>query len=269
MRCVIVVNPYMLDPEDPALLKQYAFLSCAKICVDDSRFSPDLHKDKRVTLNKKQKSEISDSTGYGRTIMFVVTPATEARGLQWTDDSVTRLKNEFAANDPHVSFSHVPFSDDDTDRPAEVCSLEMFFLQNMAVSDKVIIIADTRYTQRWSECKINPTLCKGDLAFFCNCPTTLENSRLWAHERTPGIPRNVDDQETGEFADVLGSIAEDQQLTRCAHVCLTGTEEDQAERYDQGTIDEVLRNQDMEGGDALEEADREAELLEQMPLPGH
>ena len=38
---------------------------------------------------------------------------------------------------------------------------------------------------------------------------TLESLRLWAHERTPGIPRNVDDLETVEFADVLGAIAED------------------------------------------------------------
>ena len=83
-------------------------------------------------------------------------------------------------------------------------------------------------------------------------------------------PRNVDDLETVEFADVLGAIAEDQHLTRCAQVCFTGTEEDQAEQQDQGTIDEVLEDQDMEGGgDALEEADREADLLEQMPLPGH
>ena len=30
-----------------------------------------------------------------------------------------------------------------------------------------------------------------------------------------------------------------------------------------------MGDQDMEGGDALEEADREADPLEQMPLPGH
>ena len=94
--------------------------------------------------------------------------------------------------------------------------------------------------------------------------------RLWAHERTPCIPRHVDDLETVEFADVLGSIAENQHLTRCAQVCFTGTEEDQAERHDQETIDEVLGDQDMEeGGDVLEEADREADLLEQLPLPCH
>ena len=59
-------------------------------------------------------------------------------------------------------------------------------------------------------------LCNGDLAFLCNCVTTLEGSRLWAQERTLGIPRHVEDLETVEFADVLGAIAEDFHLTRCA-----------------------------------------------------
>ena len=64
-------------------------------------------------------------------IMYMVTPATEARmmavgdfakildlgknGLRLTDDSATRLKTEFATNDPNVFFSYVPFWDDDTD----------------------------------------------------------------------------------------------------------------------------------------------------------
>ena len=134
--------------------------------------------------------------------MYMVTAATEAsmmaeghfsnmfdpgkNGLQLIDDSATRLKNELA----------VPFSDDDTERPVEGRSPETFLLQDMDVNDKVIIIADTRHTRRWSERKIDPTLCKGDLAFFRNCPLTLENLRLWAHERTPDVPRNVDDLET-------------------------------------------------------------------------
>ena len=128
------------------------------------------------------------------------------------------------------------------DRCVEMCSLEMFLLQNVNVNDKVLIIADTRLTQRRSERKVDSMLCKGDLAFFCNCPVTLESLRLWTHERTLGIPRNVGDLETVEFADVLGAIAEDQHLTRCAQVCFTGTEEDQAEQRDHGTIDEVPRH---------------------------
>ena len=74
--------------------------------------------------------------------MYMESPATEAsmtavghfakmfdagkNGLQLTDDSVTRLKNEFATNDPNVFFSHVPFQDDDMERLVEMCSLEMF-----------------------------------------------------------------------------------------------------------------------------------------------
>ena len=181
-----------------------------------------------------------------------------------------RLKNEFASNDPNVIFSYVPFQDDDMERFVEMCSLEMCLLQNVNMNDKVIIIADTRHSQRWSERKVDPTLCNGNLAFFCNCATILESLRLWAHERTPSIPRRVEDLEIVKLADVLGAIAEDHHLTRCAQVCFTGTEEDQAEQHDQGTIDEVLADQDMEERtDVLEEADREADLLEQIPLLGH
>ena len=70
--------------------------------------------------------------------------------------------------------------------------------------------------------------------------------------------------------NVLGTIAEDIHLTRCAQVCFTGTEDDQDEQHDQGTIDEVLGDQDTERGeDVLEEADRKAGALEQIPHLGH
>ena len=75
----------------------------------------------------------------------------------------------------------------------------MFLLQNVNGNDKVIIIADTRHTQRWSEHKVDPMLCKGDLALFFICPVMLESLRLWAHERTLGIPRNV---ETGKLSNL-------------------------------------------------------------------
>ena len=136
---VIAVHPYPLVQEDTILLSESAFFSCAKICIDDSRFSPDMHKDKRVTLNKRQKNEISNSAAFitetnqimwslltntiphGRTIMCMMTPATEAsmmavghfsqifdpgkNGLQLTDDSVTRLKMNLLRT-IRMSFSH-------------------------------------------------------------------------------------------------------------------------------------------------------------------
>ena len=92
----------------------------------------------------------------------------------------------------------------------------------------MVIIAGTRHTQRWSQSEVDPVLCNGDLAFFCNCPVTLESLRLLAHERTLRIPRNVEDLETVEFADVVGAIAEDHYLTPCAQENFTGTEEDQS-----------------------------------------
>ena len=64
MRCVIVVHPYFLAQRDTDLLAESAYLSCAKICIDDPRFSSDLYKDKRVTLNKRQKNEISNSAAF-------------------------------------------------------------------------------------------------------------------------------------------------------------------------------------------------------------
>ena len=178
---VIVVHPYSFAQGDTALLTESAYFSCAKRCIDESRFfSPDLHMDKRVTLNKKQKNEISNSAAFitetnqamwslltnaiphGRTIMYMVTPATEASmmavghlakmfdlgkdGLQLIDDSVARLKNESATDDPNVVFSYIPFQDDDKERFVEMCSLEMFLFQDVNVNDTVIIIADTRHT---------------------------------------------------------------------------------------------------------------------------
>ena len=127
LRWAIVVHPFFLAQEDTFLLKGSAFLSCAKTSIDDSRLVQRQARD----VEQKQKNEKSNSTvmwslltntiPHGRTIMHMVTPATEAsmmavgpfseifdpgkNGLQLTDDSVKRLKNEFATND-RMSFSH-------------------------------------------------------------------------------------------------------------------------------------------------------------------
>ena len=283
---MILVHPYFLAQRDTDLLAEYAHLSCANICIDGSRFSPDLYKDKRVTLNRRQKNEIpkgeafvtgtnqaswnllTSTISHGRTIMYMVVSAIEAskmavgyffkifdpgkNGVQLTDDFSMKLKNEFVSGDKKdVIFPYTPFQDDDMERPVEIHSLETYLLRNANANDKVVIIADTRHTRRWSEREVDPILCKGDLAFFCNCPVTLENLRPRANERIPG------------------TLTGDLHSQRCAQVCFTGTEEDQAEQHDHETVDEVLEDQVMEqGGDALEEADREADLLEQIPLLG-
>ena len=168
MRCVITVHPYFLAQRDTGLLAESAYLSCAKACIDDSRFSPGFCKDQRVTLNKRQEDEISNSAAFiaetnrvlwssltntvphGQTMMYMVTPANEAsvmavghfskifdlvkNRLQLTDDSVMRLKNEFASNDPNIIFSYDPFQDDDMERLVEMCLLETYLLHNVSMS---------------------------------------------------------------------------------------------------------------------------------------
>ena len=94
------------------------------------------------------------------------------------------LKSEFVLDDPNVIFPYIPSQGDDVERPVEMCSLETDLLQNGNGNDKGIIIADTRHIQRWSERKVDPMSCKGDLTFFCNCPVTLGSSRPWTHECT-------------------------------------------------------------------------------------
>ena len=66
-------------------------------------------------------------------------------GLQFTDDCAMKLKNEFVLDDPNVIFPYIPFQDDDTERPVEMCPLETDPLQNANENDEVIIIADTRH----------------------------------------------------------------------------------------------------------------------------
>ena len=111
------------------------------------------------------------------------------------------------------------FQDDDTERLVVVCTLEADPLQNTNGTNEVIIIVDIRRIQKKVRTKIVPMSCKGDFDFLCICSVTSEHLRPWTHERIPGIPRNLDDLDTNEFANVLGTIAEDVQLIQCGQIC--------------------------------------------------
>ena len=123
MHCVIAVHPYFLAQDDTTLLVESAHLSCPKICIDGSRFSPDLYKDKLVTLNKRLKNELSNSAAFiaetdqvmwslltntilhGRTIMCMVTPATEANMMTVGifSKTINPAKREFQLTDNSMS----------------------------------------------------------------------------------------------------------------------------------------------------------------------
>ena len=172
--------------------------------------------------------------------------------------------------DPNINFLFVSMRDDDKEKSVEMCLHEVDPLRNAGGNNEVITVTDFRHIQRRFDRKVDPMLCKGDLDFFSNCPAAPKYQRPRTHERTPSIPKNLDDSEANEFADVVGVIAEDFLLTQCAQVCFTGTEDDQAEQRDNGTIDKVLGDSDMErGGDAPEEGEQEVDLPERIPLPDH
>ena len=100
----------------------------------------------------------------------------------------------------------------------------------------MITITETRHTERRSGRKFDPMLYGKDLAFSRNYPKTPE--RL-THKHDSGIPQILYSQDTVEFSDIFGTIIEHLPLSRCAEVCFTGAEEDQAEQHGHGTIDEL------------------------------
>ena len=181
-----------------------------------------------------------------------------------------KLKCELVLGDPNNNFLQTSIRDDNKEKSIETRLHEVDPLRNANGNNEVITIAEKRHIQRQVEHKVDPMLCRGDLDFFCNRPATPKYQRPRTHERTLDIPQNLDDLEVNEFADVVRTIAEDLHLTQCAQVCFTGTEDDQAEQHDHGTNDKVRGDPDMEqGGDAPEEADREVDLPERVPLPDH
>ena len=132
----------------------------------------------------------------------------------------------------------------------------------------MITIADIRHIQMVRTRKLIPC-CAKEIQISSVIVLHHQNTCVRSHEGTPGIPRNLDDLESIEFANVLGTIVEDIHLTRCAQVCSTGTEDDRAEQHDHGRIDKVVGDPDIErGGDSPEEADREADPLGQIPFLG-
>ena len=179
-----------------------------------------------------------------------------------------KLKYEFVLGDPNINFPHIPFQDGGKEKPVEMCSLDVVPLQNASGNVEMTIISDTLHIQRRSERKNG----SNDVARRFSSvilPRSRNTCVPGTHERVLGIPQHLDDLETNEIADVVGVIAEDFHLTRCAQAWFTGKEDDQAEQHDHGTIDEVPGDPYMErGGDSPEEADREVNLLEQVPLLG-
>ena len=189
-------------------------------------------------------------------------------GWQGTDCSSTMIDslNKTVENhDPSLIFIHVPFKDDDMNSK-EYCSLKSFAAEQVKAG-KTCIIADTRHTDRWSG--IDPTLCRGDLAFYCNDTGIGKELLEWAKERDNGNPRCTDDLEETQFADVLAGLAETHHLDKCVDAAFAGTEEAAAEAEAPVVIDGIFSSADEKKEEATDAYDDEQDLLEKIPLPGN
>ena len=205
-RCVF--HPYLLAQRDTDLLEESAHLSRAIMCIDVSCFSSDPYKDKRATLNKKQKNETYNSEtlvtetnqaswnllintiSHCRTIANMTVSAIEAskkavgysfkildpgkNGWQLTDEFAMNLKNDFVSRDANIFFLHIPFQDGGEEKSVGIYLLEVDPSQNANGNVKAMIIADTRHIQRRSE--RNTVLMLRD-GLFCNSPATPEHPR--------------------------------------------------------------------------------------------
>ena len=100
------------------------------------------------------------------------------------------------------------------------------FAEEQMQSGRTCVIADTRHTERW--CGIEPTLCRGDLAFYCNDKAIQDELVEWARCRENGNPRCTDDLEQTEFADVLAGLAECHHIDKCVDAAFVGTTEEAA-----------------------------------------
>ena len=133
VRCLITVHPYFSAQRRTELLAKSVHLSRAKFVVNVPCSPSDPYIDKRATLNKKQengtaKSEtfametnqasrnwLTNAISHGQTIVYTMISVLETHqkasgyflrylileknGLQLTDDSETKLKNEFVLTD--------------------------------------------------------------------------------------------------------------------------------------------------------------------------
>ena len=86
------------------------------------------------------------------------------QGKDCDDLMIKTLNQTVEDQDPSLIYIHVPFAKDDNNS-REYGRLKTFAEDQMKAGE-TCVIADTRHTDRWTG--VSPTLCRGDLAFYCN-----------------------------------------------------------------------------------------------------
>ena len=147
-----------------------------------------------------------------------------------------------------------------------------------------IVIVDNRNSGRWKALNITPSFGKGDASYFSNSEAAKDLLFDWSNTLEDGRPRSIQDFDSGEFAACIRQCAEEIHLNKMS-TRFVGTQEDVEEDLEEENplsehfIDSIMTDVDKgpwtDPNDkdvtvaAEEEIDREAELLEELPLPGN
>ena len=100
----------------------------------------------------------------------------------------------------------------------------------------------------------------------------LEQLYEWSYEdEENGIPKCIEHTEDPSFADLLKGIAEDSRLDGLCSTAFVGSLEEESEpRENKTPIDGIEGDKDIgENMDNADDRDLEADMMEQLPLPGY
>ena len=104
------------------------------------------------------------------------------------------------------------------------------FIETLNSRRHTVVIADTHHSDRWSHLTLDERKCKGDLSFFSNNRTILEQLYEWSYEdEENGIPKCAEHTEDPSFADLLKGIAEDSRLDGLCSTAFVGSPEEESE----------------------------------------
>ena len=112
---------------------------------------------------------------------------------------ISKIDKVVEIEDPAIVYYHTSFDTDSSS--TEEHSNIMEYVEHLRDQGRTCVVADTQGTARWKN--LTPTPCRGDLSFYCNHSTILDELVKWAARRDNGYPRCTADLLELEFADLI------------------------------------------------------------------
>ena len=137
----------------------------------------------------------------------------------------TNVFKEIDEERPEITYIRIP-EEFDTREKKNIDK----FIETLNSRRHTVVIADTHHSNRWSHLALDERRCKGDLSFFSNNRTILEQLYEWSYEdEENGIPKCIEHTEDPSFADLMKGIAEDSRLDGLCSAAFVGSLEEENE----------------------------------------